>query len=300
MSDKNIEFGFLTLATKNDYLKAIGLALSIRVSNPGVPIAIACSNKVRPLVEPYFDFVIEEKANIRGFIHKVYLDIYSPFENTVFFDSDVLVFKPVNLFVNAWQDQAYNAVGMYCNDGKSAFDLDRASTLKKIGKEKFVEIGGAGHAVFFKPQCVEAFEYARKVSENYQEYSGGARYADEDAMNIVMTTLDIRPRADDLNNQHYFMSRYLSARPNTIKMDARKGICRFIYNDTGETWEPCMMHFACNEAPLVYSWQLYLLFLKFNVSTKGLLSLCINDCFDLYIKPKLRQVAIMLGLKKDK
>jgi len=85
MSEKEIEFGFLTLATKNDYLKAIGLALSIRVSNPGVPIAIACSNKVRPLVEPYFDYVIEEQAGLRGFIHKVYLDIYSPFQNTVFF-----------------------------------------------------------------------------------------------------------------------------------------------------------------------------------------------------------------------
>jgi hypothetical protein len=300
MNEKELEFGFLTLATMNDYLKAIGLALSIRVSNPGVPIAIACSNKVRPLVEPYFDYMIEEKAGIKGFIHKVYLDIYSPFENTVFFDSDVLVFKPVKPFVQAWSDRAYNAVGMYCNDGKSAFDLDRAAMLKKIGKENFVEIGGAGHAIYFKPKCIEIFDYARKVSENYKEYSGGARYADEDAMNIVMTTMDIEPRNNELSKGHYLMSRHLGARPNTIKMDASKGICKFVYNDTGEIWEPCMMHFACNEAPVVYTWQLYLLFRKFNVSTKGLFSLGAQDFYELYIKPKIRNIANILGFKKRK
>ena len=300
MSEKDIEFGFLTLATKNDYLKAIGLALSIRVSNPGVPIAIACSNKVRPLVEPYFDYVIEEQAGLRGFIHKVYLDIYSPFENTVFFDSDVLVFKPALPFVKAWQDNAYNAVGTYDNNGLSAFGLDRAAMREKLNKPKFVEIAGAGHAIFFKPQCTEIFEVAREISKNYNEISGGARYADEDAMNIVMTSMDIAPRSNDLPKDLHLTCRHLSARPNTIKMDARKGLCRFVYNDTGEIWEPCMMHFACNEAPVTYTWQLYLLFKKFNVSTKGLFTLGAMDFYELYIKPKQRCIANMLGIKKRK
>ena len=95
MPDSIAPFGILTLATPNDYLKAIGLALSVRVSNPGVPVAVACSAKVRPFVAPYFDHVIAEQAGLRGFVHKVYLDRYSPFTETMFFDSDVLVFKPV-------------------------------------------------------------------------------------------------------------------------------------------------------------------------------------------------------------
>ncbi|OYV43651.1 MAG: hypothetical protein B7X10_06355, partial [Burkholderiales bacterium 21-58-4] len=57
---KNDNFGVLTLATPNDHLKAIGLALSLRVSNPGVPTAVACSPAVGSLLEPYFDHVIAE------------------------------------------------------------------------------------------------------------------------------------------------------------------------------------------------------------------------------------------------
>src|SRR6476659_3591148 len=107
MTEASKAFGILTLATPNDYLKAIGLALSVRVSNPGVPIAVACSPRVMPLVKPYFDVVVEEKAGLRGFVHKVYLDQYSPFDETVFFDSDVLVFRSVLPYVAEWRQHAY-------------------------------------------------------------------------------------------------------------------------------------------------------------------------------------------------
>ena len=133
MPEPHNAFGILTLATPNDYLKAIGLALSVRVSNPGVPIAVACSAKVRPLVAPYFDHVIEEQAGLKGFVHKVYLDRYSPFVETMFFDSDVLVFKPVRPYVESWGPGPYYACGHYMTDGKSAFGLDRQAVLKKIG-----------------------------------------------------------------------------------------------------------------------------------------------------------------------
>ena len=86
-------FGILTLATPDDYRKAIGLALSLRVSNPGVPTAVACSPKLSTRLAPYFDRVIDEDPTLRGFVHKVHLDRYSPFDDTFFFDSDVLVFR---------------------------------------------------------------------------------------------------------------------------------------------------------------------------------------------------------------
>jgi hypothetical protein len=72
------EFGVLTLATDNDYLKAIGLALSLRVTNPAVPLAIACNASVAEKAGRFFDHVIPEQAGLRGFVHKVYLDRYSP------------------------------------------------------------------------------------------------------------------------------------------------------------------------------------------------------------------------------
>jgi len=280
---KSLDLGILTLATKNDYLKAIGLALSLRVSNPGVPIAIACSKKVGELVAPYFDYVIEEKADLKGFVHKVYLDIYSPFKDTVFFDSDVLVFKPVKPYVDAWSNQPYCAIGRYYTDGKGTFGLDRVAILKKINKTKLVELGGAGHAVFYKPQCTAVFEAAREVTANYHEIAGGIPYADEDVMNIVMTQMDIAP----IQNDATFLTRYFSAKSGTMKMDATKGLCSYIWVDNNQTLQPCMIHFACNEAPIVYTLQLYKLFRKFNVPTDGLFKVGAHDAYEIYVKMKL-------------
>ena len=258
-------FGILTLATPNDYQKAIGLALSVRVSNPGVPIAVACSARVRPFVEPYFDHVVEEAAGLRGFVHKVYLDRYSPFEETMFFDSDVLVFKSVMPYVEAWRRHPYTATGRYESDGKSAFGMDRAEMLRQLGKPTLVVIDGAGHAFFRKPACTGIFDAAREVTARHKEIMGGIPYADEAVMDYVMTMSDLppMPKSD-------FFSRHVSAKPGTIRMDASKGICEFVAQDTGEVIRACMMHFAADEAPFTYHYQLHKLFRKFGVAAPGL------------------------------
>ena len=267
-------FGILTLATPNDYKKAIGLALSVRVSNPGVPIAVACSARVRPLVAPYFDHIVEERPGLRGFVHKVYLDEYSPFEETMFFDSDVLVFKSVLPYVQTWRQHAYTAAGRYDSKGKSAFGMDRPEMLRQLGKQTMVVIDGAGHAFFRKPACTEIFDAARDVTARHKEIMGGIPYADEDVMDYVMTMFDIppMPRPD-------FFSRHSSAKPGTLRMDATKGICEFIFQDTGEVMHACMMHFAADEAPFSYHYQLHKLFRKFGVAAPGLWRDAIHDFY---------------------
>lgn len=277
-----MSFGVLTLATPNDYLKAIGLALSLRISNPGVPVAVACSPRVRLLVEPYFDHVVDEDPSLRGFVHKVHLDRYSPFDETMFFDSDVLVFRPIRPFIEQWGRSPYTACGIYRTEGVSAFGLNRQEVLKKIGKDALVCIDGAGHALFRKPECNEVFENARMVTKNYSDYAGDIRYADEDVMNIVMTMMGLEPAPHG-----EFFSRYLSARPGTMKIDATKGLCEFVAVTTGKKFSPCMMHFAANEAPFAYVLQLRRLFRHFDVPTDGLLRLALSDFYDREFKTPL-------------
>lgn len=279
------DFGVLTLATPNDYLKAIGLALSLKVSNPGVPLAVACHPQLRHLLEPHFDHVVEEQKGIRGFAHKVYLDRYSPFKTTLFFDSDVLVFKPVVDYIKNWGGQPYAAVGKYFSGGFSAFGLDRAMILNRIGVERMVGIDGAGHALFRKPDCEKVFDRAREITKNYSEFAGKARYADEDVLNIVMTEQGLKPVHDDP-----FFSRYMSGVEGSMVMDARKGVCCFIDTKTRQRMEPCMMHFAADEAPIPYTIQLWKLFGHFGVSRQGLLRLGFNDFFNSKIRPVLRDL----------
>src|ERR1700751_3928974 len=125
-------FGVLTLATTDDYRKAIGLALSVRVSNPGIPIAVACSPRARPFLEPYFDQVVDKDPALHGYVHKIHLDRYSPFDETFYFDSDVLVFRPLQEVLDSWRGQPFAACGNYVTTGISPFGLDRTRVLKLI------------------------------------------------------------------------------------------------------------------------------------------------------------------------
>lgn len=280
------EFGVLTLATEHDYLKAIGLALSLRVSNPGVPLAIACSSAVAEKAGRFFDHVIPERRDLRGFAHKVYLDQYSPFERTLFLDSDVLVFKDVAPYVAQWRGRAYCACGGFLTDGVSPFGLDRARILAKIGKPKMAFIDGAGHAYFEKPACTAVFDTARDLTARYREFAGDIRYADEDVMAIAMTLHDLPPVP-----YGDFPARYLSARRGTMRMDATRGVCRCIAATTGAPFAPCMVHFAANEAALPYTWQLRALFRKFGVPTNGLWHQCAADWLAWNVRIPVHRVA---------
>jgi hypothetical protein len=281
-----MSFGVLTLATLGDYRKAIGLALSLRVSNPGVPVAVACSPKVRPLVAPFFDQVIDEDPSLRGFVHKVHLDRYSPFDDTFFFDSDVLVFRDLQPKVEEWGDQPYNACGSYVDGGISPFGLDRQMARKKLGKERLVMIDGAGHAYFRRPGSAAVFEEARALTRDYAAFAGAIRYADEDVMNIVLTKLGLRPR-----DQWGFFSRHLSAAAGTLKLDAAAGVCEMIEKSTGKPLQPYMMHFAMNEAPFPYAYQLRRLFKKFGADTSGLFRGAAADYWQNEIEWPARQAA---------
>lgn len=280
-----MSFGVLTLATPNDYLKAIGLALSLKVSNPGVPVAVACCKRIQPQLAPFFDFVIDENPKLRGFEHKVYLDQYSPFDETLFLDSDVLVFKPLAPYIHLWKGAPYTACGYYVEEGKSCFGLDRKEALTVIGKSRFVKIEGVGSGYFTKGTCEEFFNTARLVTTNYSHYAGQAKYADEDAVSIAMTMLDLPPvEFGD------FFARYCSAKPGSLKMEAAKGLCQFKAATTGEDFAPCMMHFAANEAPVPYTRELIHIFRHFDVPTAGLIRLCVDDLYNWHIKAKLHKI----------
>ena len=268
-------FGILTLATQDDYHKAIGLALSARTSNPGIPLAVACSNKIAPHLAPYFDEIITEDPQVRGFAHKLYLDRYSPFDKTFFFDSDVLLFRPLKEIQPNWGGRAYSACGDYVSAGVSSFGLNNVEVLKIIGREKLVHIDGAGHAYFEKPACFEVFDLARNVAANYQNFAGNIRLADEDVMNIVMTMLDLTPMP------HFgFWSVAGSAKRGSLRMDVTTGMCSMIWADTGSSCNPYMMHFLANQAPLTYAIQLKRLFRKFKV--RGLDPIFRKAAFDFY------------------
>ena len=287
-----MSFGVLTLATAGDYRKAIGLALSVRVSNPGVPIAVACAPNMRGLLAPYFDHLIDKDPSLFGYVHKIHLDRYSPFEETFFFDSDVLLFRPLAEVIDHWRGQPYAACGNYTKGGFSPFGLDRDKVLKKVGREWLVHIDGAGHCYFRKPECHAVFDLARQIAANYRDYAGEIKFADEDIIDIALTILNLKPIPHG-----EFWSRYCTAKRGSIVMNAAEGECRFQSATSGKLQRPHMMHFAGREAPFAYAMQLRRLFAKFNVSTEGLMRSAIEDVYIAGIKYPTKRAGKMLLTK---
>lgn len=294
MSNEN--FGVLTLATVHDYQKAIGLALSLRVSNPGVKVAVVCSSVVGKVLEGYFDYVIEEIKGLKGFRHKVYLDHYSPFRKTFFFDSDVLVFKDLSQFIYRYGDRPYSACGKYMTGGISSFGLDRRAIIKKMGFTELAVIDGAGHAYFDTGKAASLFDRARYITQNYDSFAPGARYADEDVMNIALTEFGISPVFDD----GWFFSRLLSAKRGTLSMDARYGICSFVEASDGLPRSPCMMHFAADEGFVRYTLELFRLFKHHGVPTKGLLASALGDMMRSEVRPRIKKLIVKYKSVCDK
>jgi hypothetical protein len=229
---------------------------------------------VAPHVSEYFDHVIPENPALRGFLHKLHLDRYSPFDETFFFDADVLVFRPLNQVVQLWRSRAYTACGEYADAGLSDFGLNRSDVLAKIGHPTLVCIDGAGHAYFEKPSCSDVFDLAREIAANYEGYAGKIGFADEDVMNIAMTILGLEPMS-----RAGIWSRYCTGKKGTVNMDASVGMCSLEDADTGQTVQPYMMHFAANEAPLSYFRQLQRLFVKFQVPMTGLVAMTTKDFY---------------------
>lgn len=246
-TDKLSEFGFLTLATKNDILKAIGLYYSLKKIHPSIPVAIACTSEVEYLARKHFDIVILQNTSLRGFEHKVNLDKYTPFNKTLFLDADILVFRDLLEIINKWSGSIYAVRGTYRTNFISAFGLDSNIVLKKIDKPQLVNLGGAGHGYFELPQAEKVFDKAREITNNYEHYANKCKYADEDVIGIALTILDIPPKLEP-----WFQSRIIHALKGTINVSSIPPHLSFVAKETKDEVNPYFIHFAVKEGPFIY------------------------------------------------
>jgi hypothetical protein len=260
------DYGVITLAIPKDYKKAIALALTLNEHSPGLPISIAVPAHVRPLLEPYkhlFDKIITQRAELKGFEQKLYLDEYSPYQKTFFFDADILILKDIRPIIEKWSGSDYAARGQLTKGGVSAFGLDRQFVLNLIGKKSFSKIDGAGHAYFEKPGCQRVFDKAREVLSEYHKYQA-EKFADEDAVGIAMTMLDIAPKKND-----GFLGSPWCAINNSFKIDTDNSSCS--YDDLVDGYvEPCAIHFPILAQPIVYARELRKTYKRNGIKVNGI------------------------------
>jgi len=259
----NLECGVITLAIPKDYKKAIALALTLKEHSPNLPISIVCPESLQAKVAPYFDQVIIERADLKGFEHKLYLDEYSPYQKTFFFDADILIIKDINPIIKKWAGSAYAVRGKRATEGVSSFGLNRKYVLDLINKKQFSVIDGAGHAYFERPDCKVIFDKARQVLADYEKYKA-TRFADEDAMGIAMTLLDIEPKKDS-----DFLGSPCCAINKSFKINTNKASCSYSDLLLGEV-NPYFVHFPSFVYPFTYGREMKRTFKRNNIAVSGI------------------------------
>ncbi len=268
-----------------DWRKAIGLALSLKARGCSLPTAVVAPALLESKLSKHFDCFIPEKTELSGFMHKLYLDEYSPFTKTLFIDADILALRdPTELF-EKWAGMKYMTRGGTTESGTSHFGLDRASVLRKINKTKFVVLDSAGHAYFEKPACIPVFERAREIVSDYDTWAPNAKIADEDVMGIVMTDMDIQP-VSDKNIVGY----PVAVKQTKRKLDANLGQWEYI-DWKGTTLSPLFIHFFNNMSPLYHYWEIYRLCKFYNIGHTGWLAHGFRDHVHYEVWWKLKKTA---------
>lgn len=242
-----MSLGILVLCTQHDWYKAYAMICSLRLHNATIPVAVVAKRDVLNRFDNLDIEAVEEDPTLKGFAHKLILDQYSPYERTLFIDADMLWLCDPMEMIEVFKGMSYGARGKYISDTVSAFGLDRKETCRKLNVESMVNIEGAGHAYFEKPECYAIFERAREILNNYDEVAPGARVADEDIIAIVMTEFGIEP----VNNKN-IVGFYLAAKPETINLDITKGLCTYV-DLVGDPVKPMVLHFPRDMTPWLYN-----------------------------------------------
>lgn len=98
--------GFITFAFgKKKYIEmAVAMAKSARHHGCKLPIAVVCDKRHKVLDE-VFDVLIDMDSQYgRGVSQKIHIDCYTPFEETIFVDSDCIFFKSPDLLWERYKE----------------------------------------------------------------------------------------------------------------------------------------------------------------------------------------------------
>lgn len=248
--------GFVTVATGSEqyYKVAANLLKSYRLfAKEPLPFAILCDqeNKYTDL----FDDVILLENPQRSFMDKVFLLNHIPYDETLFVESDIIVYKDITCFFDAFESaddftlfgnnhpiEADITYGTNREKGKSWGWFDP----KKMGKYQrqinSIPQFGSGLVYLRKGDvCDYAWSVAKDVWQNAQEY--GFKPIDDEllAISLAATGCECVPSSPQYNQCVYphMLSNNWKPKPNLHKDN-----CCFTRPETGVPEEAHLCHWG--------------------------------------------------------
>ncbi len=149
------------------------LARSLRLHSPDIPRAIVTDTQDDGELIELFDDIIplrkEYGSNLR---QKLHLDKYSPYEKTVYIDSDCIVVRDINFIFELLKDRSFSVPGenLLRQGYKDSF-IDVDFVLTHFGLEALPQFNG-GLLYFSKSETANlVFDTARDILNDWKKLS---------------------------------------------------------------------------------------------------------------------------------
>ena len=236
--------GVLTVAFgKRKYLKqAETLALSLKANMPDLPVALVTDNPNYSFAA--IDQIIPFNSKLgRGMMQKLHLDAYTPFEETLYIDSDSICLKPFNDELQNIRRNGFSPIwsGFRVKGQSDPYVESLDYTLDTLKIQRLPKFNGGLYYFNGSEQSKAVFKTAREIASRSAELrlrdynTSGPN--DETIFSLAMECCGQEP----YNAQGKFMKTPIRAK-GRVDIDPLKKICGFI--DKVGRQEPAILHFA--------------------------------------------------------
>lgn len=195
--------GYITLAlgAQRYYDMAINLAMSVRIKDPARPISLICDEDGQNKVpSELFDQIITlpDLDGYRGCANKLRIYDYTPYDETIFIDSDCIVMKQdMNRHWEKFSNHNFNIAGRKLFDG-DYYGIDVANLRHDMNMD-FIAVGNSG-VIFFRKsdEAEKLFNLSMKLFDDQSilKISHGktqGQIADEPIFGTAMGIMNIEP-----------------------------------------------------------------------------------------------------------
>ncbi|MGZ4058284.1 MAG: hypothetical protein ACXVPU_04615 [Bacteroidia bacterium] len=236
-----MEKGILTIAQgKKQYIElAKNLAISLNINNPGLKKALVTDSD-DPELKQLYDIIIPADNSIGiGFLQKLYIRDYTPFDETLFIDVDCLCVRSIDFLWEPFSKRDVSVIGKKVFEGE-LFGFPLEDIKKHLGLNYVISFNG-GVYYFKKNETAKmVFDKSKEIVKNYDAYNivkVRGEIADEPLLSLAMSIYNQGPIEDHGQGMYTPVGQ-----SGQFKMDVLRGYCEFIKN--GNLVSPAIMHFG--------------------------------------------------------
>ncbi|MDN5747147.1 MAG: hypothetical protein L0H64_01230 [Pseudonocardia sp.] len=233
----------MTYGAARYHAQAADLTRSLRLHSPSLALAVVTDRPTDPLLDTLFDHVVPLPPGVPADGRaKLDLDLHSPFERTLYLDSDSLVFRDVSFVLERYRGREIVVLGRQISEGHWYGDVPALCRL--AGSSSIPQFNGGVLYFADTPVTRAVFGFARELASRYGElgldrFNGGI--ADEPLLAVALARHGIMADPRDGDTSVSLLG--LQGEP---ELDVAGGHASFVKN--GRHVAPAVVHFAAQYA----------------------------------------------------